>query len=159
MKFNITQHLSQCLPGHWLLPPPSRPLSEDLCVDLHSISSVFVFYVTDSSSIGFIQEQDAKLAVIRANFSWNVDGSLPPLELDAVQYSRAVCGDSTKNIQSALHTTSHSLHTTSVQCKCKDQDLQTNPYKGSLLKLLKKYIQWNPSIADTNILSFIVRYP
>ena len=42
-----------------------------------------------------IQEQDAELAVIRTNLSWNVDGSLPPLERDAVQYSRAFCSDST----------------------------------------------------------------
>ena len=80
-----------------MLPPPSRPLSEDLCVDLHSIS-VFVFYIADSSSIGVIQEEDAELAVIRANLSRNVDGSLPPLERDAFHHSRAVCGDSTKNI-------------------------------------------------------------
>ena len=81
-----------------MLPPPSRPLSEDLCVDLHSISSVFVFYIADSSSIRVIQEEDAELAVIRANLSRNVDGSLPPLECDAFHHSWAVCGDSTKNI-------------------------------------------------------------
>ena len=83
---------------------------EDLCVDLLSISSVFVFYVADSSSIMVIQEQDAELAVIRANFSWNVDGSLHPLERDALHHSRAVCGDSTRT----YYTTLHSLHTTSA---------------------------------------------
>ena len=82
-------------PSSLVSSPPSRPLSEDLCVDLHSISSVFVFYVADSSSIMVIQEQDAELAVIRTNLSWNVDGSLPPVERDAVQYSWAFCSDST----------------------------------------------------------------
>ena len=77
---------------------------------------MFVFYVADFRSIVVIQEQDAELAVIRANFYWNVDGSLPPLECDALHHSRAVCSDSTKNIQSALHTTS-------VQFKCRDEDL------------------------------------
>ena len=57
-----------------------------------------------------IQEQDAELAVIRANFSWNVDGSLPPLERDALHHSQAVCGDSTKNILSVLHTILHYTH-------------------------------------------------
>ena len=89
------QHLSKCLPAHWLLSPPGRPLLENFCVDVLDISSVLAFYVADSNSIYIIEEKHAESAIIRANLLWNVDFSLPPMESDAFQYSRATCIDST----------------------------------------------------------------
>ena len=50
-KFNVTQHLSQCLPAYWLLPPSHSPLPEDLCIDLLSMFSVLMFYIASSSAV------------------------------------------------------------------------------------------------------------
>ena len=90
-KFNITQHLSQCLPAHWLFSLPSSPFLEDLCVDSLSILSVLKFQVANSSSIGVIQEVEAKVVVLDTNLLGNVYCSLSSSEPGALQHSGAVC--------------------------------------------------------------------
>ena len=94
MKFNIMQHFDQCFPAHWFLPPPSSPFPEDLCVDSFDFS-VIMFYVVDSSSMWVIQEVEAKIIVIGADLSGNVDCSPQSLESGALEHSWAVCSNNT----------------------------------------------------------------
>ena len=95
MKFNITQDLSQCFPGHRLLSPSCDPLMEDLCVDTLSIFSIPAFQIMDLISSDILQEKDAKIVVFGANLLGNIDFSLSPLELDALWHCWAVCSDNT----------------------------------------------------------------
>lgn len=81
VKPNITQNPNQCSPAHWLLPSPSKPLLENLHVDLLSIVHVFVGNSSNPCPVMVFKEDDAKNIIINTDVLGNVDLSVSSLEV------------------------------------------------------------------------------